>query len=163
MSAPGNQRGFTILEIVIAIGIMSILAGTIVPMVGSTMADGKRAQAQSECKAIAEAIGRYRLDVGTYPPGEQNNVLYNYSYGTDSAMASLSSSLVNGTWKYLTKAITRDPWGRPYYYHIYAYAGTYMDVAVLSAGPDGAISTWDMARWNTGQTNGDDIAAFFDL
>jgi general secretion pathway protein G len=157
-------RGFTILEIVIAIAVLALLAGTIVPMVGSTMADSKKAQAQSEVKAIAEAIGRYRLDVGTYPPGEQNSTINCWGQNSDSAIASLSNTLVNGTKKYLSKAITRDPWGRPYWYHLYSVQGiAYQDVVVISCGPDGVMNTWDSNAWNRGTPIGDDIIAFFDL
>ncbi len=155
------QRGFTLLEIVIAIAVLALLAGTIVPMVGSTMADSKKAQAQSEVKAIVEAIGRYKLDTGLYPPGEQNNPNANFG-STDSAMLSLSTTLVHGTKKYLSKAITRDPWGRPYIYGINTAGGNITDVFVLSMGPDGVQQTGS-AQANIGQTLGDDAGAFFDL
>jgi general secretion pathway protein G len=157
------RSGFTILEIVIAIAVLALLAGTIVPMVGSTMADSKKAQAQSEVKAIAEAIGRYRLEVGTYPPGEQNDPTRNYGTGTDSAIASLSNSLVSGSKKFLSKAIGRDPWGRPYWYCIYTQSNPHQNVVVISCGPDGVMNTWDSNTWNRGTANSDDIIAYFDL
>jgi general secretion pathway protein G len=160
---PNQQRGFTILEIVIAIAVMALLAGTIVPMVGSTMADSKKAQAQAEVKAIVDAISRYRLDTGLYPPGEQNNPTYNYGQGTDSSIASLSNTLVSGSKKYLSKAITRDPWGRPYWYFINTLSNPGQDVVVLSAGPDGTNNSWDSNVWNRGAVNGDDSVAYFDL
>jgi general secretion pathway protein G len=156
-----TQRGFTILEIVIAIAVLALLAGTIVPMVGSTMADSKRAQAQAEVKAITEAIGRYKLDTGLYPPGLQNNPALN-SGSTDQSSLSLTTTLVHGTKKYLSKTITRDPWDRPYVYSINTAPGAIVDVYVLSLGPDGVMTTNAM-QLNQSTVAGDDIASFFDL
>lgn len=158
-----HQGGFTFLEIIIAVAVLAMLAGTIAPMVGSAMFDGKRTQAQEETKAIVEAIGRYRQEYGQYPAGEQNaNGTYNYGSGSASAITKLNEALVHGTKKFLNKAIGKDPWGREYWYHIYTLGNPYQDVVVLSCGPDGSMSTWDGAVWNTGKFNGDDIGAFYD-
>ena len=166
MQRPQSRRsregGFTFLEIIIAVAVLAMLAGTIAPMVGSAMFDGKRTQAQEETKAIVEAIGRYRQEYGTYPPGLRNDPTYNYSDGDPAKMAKLNEALVYGAKKFLSKAIGKDPWGREYWYHIYTQGNPYQDVVVLSCGPDGVMNTWDGSVWNRGTFNGDDIGAFYD-
>ncbi len=159
-----GSGGFTLLEIVIAIAVLSLLAGTIVPMVGSSMADSKKAQAQAEVKAIVEAIGRYRLDTGTYPAGPVLPNIPGIAFCLDPAalVPHYTRVLVSGQKKYLSKPSTVDPWGRAYMGEITTAAGAIADVWVMSYGPDGIEQTsWQQK--NQGVAAGDDILAIFDL
>ena len=156
--------GFTLIEMIAVVIIVGILAAALVPMVGHTIEDSRKAKAQSDTKAIVDAIAMYKMVNGTYPPGRQNDPTYNYGnytyygYGVEV----LNPWLVEGARKYMAKAIGNDPWGRPYNYHIYTRANPYQDVVVFSNGPNRSIESWDGDVWNRGVFNGDDIGAFFD-
>jgi len=67
-----NRRrgGFTLLEVLIVVGIIAILAAFVVP---NLMGSGEKAKRQitesliGDNGPIANALDRYRLDMGTYP------------------------------------------------------------------------------------------------
>jgi len=153
------------MEIIVAVSVIALLAGVLTPMIGNVVEESKRARAAEDCKAIAEAIGAYRVDAGGYPPGQQGDPTYNYGnpayfgYGVEV----LNPTLMEGAKKYLSKAIAKDPWGNAYSYHIYTRSDPYMDVAVFSHGPNKNCESWDGNLWNKGKFGGDDIGAFFDV
>jgi general secretion pathway protein G len=66
MSDP-RSRGFSLLETVMALIVMAILAGILVPIVTQYIDDARIARAAGDVKAIAEAIGRFERDLGRYP------------------------------------------------------------------------------------------------
>lgn len=168
-----SLTGFTLLEMIAVVIIVGVLASTLIPMVGKTIEDSRKAKAQSDTKAIVNAIGMYKMTNGSYPPGSCGGCIgcgsgdptYNYAaYGAggNCGVEVQNSFLVEGTPKFLAKRIGNDPWGSPYPYHIYTRVNPYMDVAVFSIGPNKSNESWSGAVWNTGTFNGDDIGAFFD-
>ena len=166
--------GFTLLEMIAVVIVVGVLAATLVPMVGKTIEDSRKARAQSDTKAIVNAIAMYKMANGSYPSGScgscvhcgSGNPAYNYAgYGISGGNCGVevqNSFLVEGTPKYLAKRIGNDPWGSPYPYHLYTLSNPYMDVAVFSIGPNKSNESWDGGVWNQGRFNGDDIGAFFD-
>lgn len=159
------RRGFSLMEVIVAVSVLALLAGVLTPMVGSVVEENKKSRAADDCKAIAQAIGAYLADVGTYPPGMQADSTYNYGNAAyfDYGAEVLNTWLVEGPKKYLEKPIGNDPWGTPYSYHCYTRSNPYMDVAVFSHGPNKACESWDGALWNKGKFGGDDLGAFFDF
>jgi general secretion pathway protein G len=67
-----DRRGFTLIEIVIAVAIVAIFAAAISPMVFRHLEDAKIGRAQNECETIATAVLNYYKDVGTWPYTDQN-------------------------------------------------------------------------------------------
>ncbi len=64
------RRGFSLLEILIVVGILALLAAFVVPALMSGSNDAKNglaATAVGRSGPIAGALKRYRFDVGTYP------------------------------------------------------------------------------------------------
>ena len=161
-SIAGSRAGFSLIELAVALAIITVLAAVVIPMAGTMIEDSKINAAKEETKTIAEAVGRYRIDVGKYPPGPQNNPNYNYQRGGQGASA-LNKWLIEGNKRYLAKKIENDPWGRPYNYHIYVDNSGYMDVVIYSLGPDGQDSSWNGNLWRKGEFAGDDIGSFFDM
>jgi general secretion pathway protein G len=160
-----GAAGFSLMEIIVAVAVIALLAGVLTPMIGNVIEESRKASAAEDCKAIANAIGAYRQDIGTYPPGQQNDPTYNYGnkayfgYGAEV----LNKWLLEGSKKYLSKAIGNDPWGNPYSYHIYTRSDPYMDVAVFSHGPNKNCESWNGTYWNQGVFAADDIGAFYDV
>lgn len=62
-----NRRGFTLIEIVIAVAIVAIFAAAISPMVFRHLEDAKTGRAENESETIATAILNYYKDVGRWP------------------------------------------------------------------------------------------------
>jgi len=62
-----DRRGFTLIEIVIAVAIVAIFAAAISPMVFRHLEDAKVGRAQNEAETIATAVLNYYKDVGAWP------------------------------------------------------------------------------------------------
>ncbi len=62
-----DRRGFTLIEIVIAVAIVAIFAAAMSPMVFRHLEDAKVGKAQNETEVIATAILSYFKDVGKWP------------------------------------------------------------------------------------------------
>jgi prepilin-type N-terminal cleavage/methylation domain-containing protein len=61
-----DRRGFTLIEIVIAVAIIAIFAAAISPMVFRHLEDSKYSKAQNETETIATALLSYYKDVGAW-------------------------------------------------------------------------------------------------
>ncbi len=64
MFKKSEQKGFTLIEVIVAIAVVAILAGVITPSVIKHLDDSKRARAQNDCLVIGSAIGSFYKDVG---------------------------------------------------------------------------------------------------
>lgn len=62
-----DRRGFTLIEIVIAVAIVAIFAAAMSPMVFRHLEDAKVGKAQNETEVIATAVLSYFKDVGKWP------------------------------------------------------------------------------------------------
>ena len=67
-----NRRGFTLIEIVIAVAIVAVFAAAISPMVFRHLEDAKVGKAQQEAETIGTAILSYYKDVGKWPVTSSN-------------------------------------------------------------------------------------------
>ena len=63
----GNKKGFTLVEVVVAIAVVALLAGILVPLISKNIEDSKKARAKNEAVVIAAAIGSLYKDVGWWP------------------------------------------------------------------------------------------------
>src|SRR5437868_7828020 len=71
---PGSCRGvrynaFTLIELVVVVGIIIVLAGLVLSTVGYARKKGARARAETEMAAISAAIENYKADNGIYVRG----------------------------------------------------------------------------------------------
>jgi len=62
-----STRGFTLIEIIVAVALVAILSAAIAPSVLNNIAMGRRSRAQSDVQAIASAVMRFKADTGKYP------------------------------------------------------------------------------------------------
>lgn len=62
-----RRNGFSLVEAVVVMGVISLLAAIIVPMVAGAISKGKIARALEDCRAIANAIEKFYQDVNQWP------------------------------------------------------------------------------------------------
>lgn len=65
-----RRGGFTLVEILVVIGIIVLLAGILVPLVGRAMRQAKQTRTAADLQSIATAIEAFKTDHGYYPGAE---------------------------------------------------------------------------------------------
>ena len=66
-----DQRGFTLLEILVVIAILGLLIGLVAPAALRQLGGARLSVAKQSIERIGSVLDMYKLDVGTYPTGEQ--------------------------------------------------------------------------------------------
>jgi general secretion pathway protein G len=106
-----NDRGFTLIELMVVIVILGILAGLIVPRIMGRPEEARRTKAQIQMESIETALQLYKLDNGVYPTTEQ---------GLQSLVEAPTVGQLPRAWReggYLAKGrVPKDPWGNDYVY-----------------------------------------------
>lgn len=137
-----RDAGFSLLELMVVVVILSILALVIVPRVIDRPDQARAARAQSDIAAVASALQLYRLDNLYYPTTDQGLAALVSRPATDPAPANYAT---NG---YIDR-LPRDPWGEPYQYLSPGVHGQYdvftygADSAAGGSGADADIGSWD--------------------
>ena len=72
MTRPHKQAGFTLIELVVVVSILSILAGAITPMMQKQLLKARDARRITDIQAVCEAIDNYYADTGTWPAANAN-------------------------------------------------------------------------------------------
>ena len=119
-------RGFTLVELLVVLAVLSLLAGLVGPQVMKYFGTAKSKTARLQIEDIAAGLDLYRLDVGRYPTSEEGlAVLVASPQGSDHW---------NGP--YLRKPVLpADPWGNPFRYRT---PGEYDVYDLYSLGADNA-------------------------
>ena len=134
------QSGFTLLELLVVLGIIAMLAGIVGPQVMKHLGESKTKAAKVQVEDFSAALDMYKLDMGKYPTSDR---------GLQALIeAPEGSKRWNGP--YLRKAKTpADPWQNEYHY---ASPGTHgkFDLFTYGAddkeggeGEDQDINNWD--------------------
>lgn len=135
-----GQAGFSLLELMVVVVILSILALVIVPRVIDRPDQARAARAQSDLAAISSAVNLYRLDNFRYPTTEQ---------GLGALVNRPTAAPPAPNWSGYMDRLPVDPWGQPYLYlapgvhgdfDIFTYGA---DAAPGGAGPDADLGSWD--------------------
>jgi general secretion pathway protein G len=124
-----QRPGFTLIEILVVIAVISVLAALVAPNVFRHVGSAKDAAARSQIEMLGAALDAYRLDNGRYPATAQ---------GLDALWQEPTAEPRPTNWRgpYLRKAAPLDPWGNPY---VYASPGEFSPHGydLLSLGADG--------------------------
>jgi len=142
-----NEQGFTLLEIMVVVVILSILALYVGPKIMGEPQKARINQAKLQIKSIETALKMYKLDNGVYPSTEQ---------GLEALVQPPEVGQLAKNWRkggYLEKGkLPKDPWGNDY---LYLSPGVHDTDGfdLFSYGPDGEpggedenadINNWDV-------------------
>ena len=67
MTTCSGQRGFTLLEVIVVLGVLGIVLGTAVPLAGAVVQADRRQEARTELADIAAALDAYWFDNTAFP------------------------------------------------------------------------------------------------
>lgn len=138
-----RDAGFSLLELMVVVVILSVLALVIVPRVIDRPDQARVVRARTDITSIASAVKFYRLDNLRYPTTDQGLAVL----VSPPSVAPLAPNWATGG--YMDR-MPRDPWGQPYHY---LSPGVHGDFDIFSygangqAGGEGAdadIGSWDL-------------------
>ncbi len=142
-SGKGGTSGFTLIEVMVVVVILSILAAIVVPRIMSKPDEARITKAQSDIRSLSAALDLYRLDNFTYPTTDQ---------GIEALVtppADLPSGARYQKGGYIDR-IPKDPWGNDYNY---LQPGTHGAYDLYSFGADNAPGgegiNADIGNWTT--------------
>ncbi len=140
-----NDRGFTLIEIMVVIVILALLAVLVTGKFVGRLDDAKIADAKTQIRNLETPLKLYRLDNDVYPSTEQ---------GLQALIEKPTVGQIPKKYKaegYLdAKKVPKDPWGNDY---VYLSPGEHGDYDLCSLGADGLkggegknadICSWDI-------------------
>ena len=142
---PRGNSGFTLIEIMVVIVILSMLAILVGPKIIGRTDDAKIADAKVQIRNLESALKLYKLDNGVFPGTEQ---------GLQALTTKPETGVIPRNYRdggYVeAKTVPKDPWGNDY---MYISPGEHGDYDLYSMGADSArggegkdadIESWDM-------------------
>ena len=135
-----EQRGFTLLELLVVIVIIGLLAGLVAPRYFDQVSKTNTKIAKAQIDSLEKALDQYRLDVGAYPTTEQGLA----------ALNAKPQNVERWAGPYLKKAVPLDPWAAPYVYKAPGEHGEY-DLSSLGSDhqPGGTGEAIDVTSWGS--------------
>ena len=140
-----NEKGFTLIELMVVIVILGILAGLIVPRIMGRPDEARRAKARIQIESLETALKLYKLDNGNYPSTEQ---------GLNALVEPPTVGKPLKNWRqggYLEKGkVPKDPWDNDF---VYISPGAHGDYDLICRGadgePDGEGKNKDINSWES--------------
>jgi general secretion pathway protein G len=128
-----KQQGFTLLEIMIVVGIIVILLGLAISKLGNPTGFAKQTAVRADVQAIGTQLQLYESMNGFFPATGQ---------GLQALVTQASTDPRPTRWYQFFKQVPKDPWGSDYIYRCPGQknSGGY---DLYSAGPDRQPDTAD--------------------
>jgi general secretion pathway protein G len=134
-----DERGFTLVELLVVLGIIAMLAAMVAPQVIRYLGSARAETAGLQLKNIESALELYYLDMGKYPDQ------------TTGLKELVEPGVAATDWRgpYLKRnAALLDPWGKPY---IYKQPGEHGNFDLSTLGRDAAAGgvgeDKDLVNW----------------
>ena len=102
-----EERGFTLLELLVVLAILGLLIGLVAPAALRQLGSAKEKIAHQSIERLAGVLDIYKLDIGSYPTTEQG---LQSLITRPSGVARWSGPYVKG------EKVPEDPWGQPFHY-----------------------------------------------
>ena len=134
-SAKSAQAGFSLIEILLVVGIIAFLATMVATNVIGQSEKAKVTNAKTGVRSVAAKASSYYLDTGSAP-------------GSIDDLLTKPGNAPNWNGPYITAEQSKDPWGTPY---VLKSPGEHTDMDVMSYGSDkqagGADNAADIGNW----------------
>jgi general secretion pathway protein G len=129
MRTLSGSQGFTLIELMVVIVILSVLAVWVAPKIMGRPEQAKQVKAKVDIQSFETALKLYRLDNGSYPTTEQ---------GLEALVTQPDTGKLAKNWRaggYIEKGkIAKDPWGNDF---VYISPGVHGEFDIISYGADG--------------------------
>ena len=119
-----NNKGFTLIDLLVVRIIIGLLAALVGPRFIRQEEKAKVKAAKAQIELLSTALDTFRLDVGRYPTSQE---------GLE-ALRTQPGGVERWDGPYLKKEVPADPWGKPY---VYKSPGEHGPFDILSYGADG--------------------------
>jgi general secretion pathway protein G len=130
-----DERGFTLLELLVVLAILGLLIGLVAPAALRQLGSAKEKIAHQSIERLASVLDIYKLDVGSYPTTEQGL----------QALLSRPSGVEHWSGPYLKgDVVPEDPWGHPFVYRMPSDRPGH-DYDLYSLGPNGQLAGADQS------------------
>lgn len=136
---PPTRRRFTLLEMVVVIGIIMLIAGLALPAFFTIQDNASKGATRAQIKSFETAIAAFRLDLGRFPRS------------LDELVVNSGDKKWSGPYLGNTNSIPKDPWNSPYQYQ--CPGPNDRPFEIISFGGDGAPG---------GSGRGTDISNYLD-
>ena len=145
MTTKHGESGFTLVEILVVLAIISLLAGVVALNVAPQLNLGKEGKAKAQIQTLATALQTYAMAHGAHPTEAQ---------GLQALVERPSLPPVpdnDPSGGYLqSRTLPRDPWGNPYVYLVPGRLGEAFEIRTFGAdgveGGSGADADISSAR-----------------
>lgn len=141
----GQQKGFSLIEIMVVLVIIGLLASIVGPRVIGQAEDARKKKAIADFANLATALKMYKLDNFIYPSTEQGIE----ALVTPSDISPTPKNFRQGG--YMDK-LPKDPWGN---YYLYLSPGENGPFDIYTYGADGIAGgegeSADMGNWEDAQ------------
>lgn len=158
-----EEKGFTLIEVIVVAGIISVLAGILVPLIFKEIDESRISRASADINSISTAIIVFRKDTADWPVMsatctrnvtlltgtgtlDPNLGALAYDSGVSSSYSDHLAADANGcygtVWKgpYMAQ-VNADPWGNSYVTNAASFAIAGQPVWIISAGPNKQLET----------------------
>lgn len=133
-----RRSGFTLVELVIVITIISVLAGSGIYLVIGFVDDAKYGRVDSDLKALDLALKAYERNNYFKPPTQEQGLMALVERPTGDPQPE--------RWRAYLEEPMLDPWGNEYQYRIPAQKSD-KKYDIFSFGEDGVESDDDVGNW----------------
>ena len=110
-----RYNAFTLIELIVVVGIIIVLAGLVLSTVGYARKKGARARAETEIAAMSAACENYKADNGVYPSNLDTNALNAQTSVDPSAYQAASLYLYNALFGATAGSRTPNTGARSYF------------------------------------------------
>ncbi len=131
-----NQRGFTLVELLLVLVILALIAGLVLPGIIGKAESAKAKAASSQISRISMSVESFYLDTGNTPSSLEE-------------LVKEPSGVSGWNGPYIKNSLLKDPWGQAYKFTV---PGEHGDFDIESYGADrqkgGEGKNADIASWD---------------